>query len=451
MPREIPVWIPVKSCAHLPALLHTREVRLRHEHPDALPFHVRDGDHRSPCGNDLSLLDVLARHGAIEWREKHQILRRRTETGGGRIGQIGLRSRGCHALRPRPFLQQGECGPDCISAGGSLRSKRACRIVLRGTDHLLVGESLQAFRVTTRAGGVCFCGGEVGLPSAQLFCTRAMLEFGERGARRPGARAALLFVSGECWLREDGERIAGVHSRAFDSKHPRDTTWYRGTDLDFHDFQRSGGFDRVGRRAPARDRPDEREQCYDAEMIKTHAEYYETALKPAEALASRSAVPLRRLSRTPRLEHHQMADSRSQDLSSHRRWVPLYHFFALPILFANVVLSAWYAYRFPTRWNIWVGVVAIALALIGLFARTMALKVQDRVIRLEQTLRMMRVLSGPVAARIGELTPNHFVGLRFASDAELPGLVERCLSGELKGGEDVKKQVKSWQADWLRA
>lgn len=146
-----------------------------------------------------------------------------------------------------------------------------------------------------------------------------------------------------------------------------------------------------------------------------------------------------------------MPDARTQDLSSHRRWVPLYHFFALPILFANVVLTAWHAYRIQTRWNMWEVVVAVALALVGLFARTMTLKVQDRVIRLEMTLRLRQVLTGPLAGRIGDLTPNQLVGLRFAGDTELTGLVERCLSGELKGGEDVKKQIKNWQADWLRA
>ena len=146
-----------------------------------------------------------------------------------------------------------------------------------------------------------------------------------------------------------------------------------------------------------------------------------------------------------------MADARTQDLSSHRRWVPLYHFFALPILAANVVLSAWHAYRIQSRWAIWGAVLALALALIGLFARTMTLKVQDRVIRLEMTLRLRQVLTGPLVARVGELTPNQMVGLRFAGDAELASLVERCLSGELKGGEDVKKSIKNWQGDWLRA
>jgi len=66
-------------------------------------------------------------------------------------------------------------------------------------------------------------------------------------------------------------------------------------------------------------------------------------------------------------------------------------------------------------------------------------------------LRLKDVLAPALAARIDELTVSQLVGLRFASDAELPGLVERCLNGQLANGEAVKKEIKNWQADWLRA
>ena len=146
-----------------------------------------------------------------------------------------------------------------------------------------------------------------------------------------------------------------------------------------------------------------------------------------------------------------MANVRPQDFKTHRRWVPPYHFVALPILLFNVIFAFWHAIRIPTRWNWWVAVVAVALFIAVLFVRAMANTVQDRVIRLEMRLRLKEVLTGALAARIGELTPKHLVGLRFASDAELPALVERCLSGELANDEAVKKQVKDWQSDWLRA
>lgn len=140
-----------------------------------------------------------------------------------------------------------------------------------------------------------------------------------------------------------------------------------------------------------------------------------------------------------------------QNLSNHRRWFPLFHFIAAPILSINLFLSAWHAYRIPTRWNIWMVVVAFALVALAFGARLMALTVQDRLIRLEQRLRMQPVLPAPLMARFGELSRRQLVGLRFAGNDELAGLVERCLSGELKNDEDVKKQVKNWQPDWIRA
>jgi len=146
-----------------------------------------------------------------------------------------------------------------------------------------------------------------------------------------------------------------------------------------------------------------------------------------------------------------MADARTQDLKTHRRWLPAYHFVALPILLVNVILAIWHAVRIPTRWNMWTALVAVAIFLGILLARAMVNTVQDRVIRLETRLRLKEMLAGALAARVGELTPRQLVGLRFASDAELAGLVERCLSGELANDEAVKKQIKNWQADWLRA
>lgn len=142
---------------------------------------------------------------------------------------------------------------------------------------------------------------------------------------------------------------------------------------------------------------------------------------------------------------------KTQDYKSHRRWLPVFHFGVLPVLLFNIVFSIWHAVRIPTRWNMWTALVAVALFLGVLYARGMVATVQDRVIRLEMTLRLRALLTGALASRIGELTPKHLVGLRFASDAEMPALVERCLSGELKNDEDVKKQIKNWQADWLRA
>lgn len=143
--------------------------------------------------------------------------------------------------------------------------------------------------------------------------------------------------------------------------------------------------------------------------------------------------------------------TKQQDFASHRRYHPLWHFFAFPVLMLNVIAMGIYTYRHQSRFNMWELLVAIAIFLAVFAARTQTLNVQNRLIRLEMRLRLRELLPAAMHARINELTVAQLVGLRFASDAELPGLVERCLKGEFKGPDDVKKQVSNWQADWLRA
>jgi len=146
-----------------------------------------------------------------------------------------------------------------------------------------------------------------------------------------------------------------------------------------------------------------------------------------------------------------MAATPTQSLKNHRRFHPMWHYFALPILAINMFATAWHAVRHPSPWDHWMIVVSVALALAVLAARQQTLTVQDRLIRLEMRVRLREVLTGALAGRINELTTRQLIGLRFAGNAELPALVERCLSGELQNDEAVKKQVQDWQADWLRA
>ncbi|MFI5312036.1 MAG: DUF6526 family protein, partial [Gemmatimonadales bacterium] len=130
---------------------------------------------------------------------------------------------------------------------------------------------------------------------------------------------------------------------------------------------------------------------------------------------------------------------------------PPWHFFVAPLLLVNVIATAWHAWRHPSPWDLWMIVVAFVLLVAVVTARVQTATVQDRLIRLEMRLRLRELLKGALAGRIMELTTRQLIGLRFASDAEMPTLVERCLSGELKDDEAVKKQVKDWQPDWLRA
>jgi hypothetical protein len=146
-----------------------------------------------------------------------------------------------------------------------------------------------------------------------------------------------------------------------------------------------------------------------------------------------------------------MSAARTQTYANHRRFFALYHYVALPIVMLNVVYTAFLAFRAPGRATIWAFVFAVGIAAAVLAGRTMVLIVQNRVIRLEQRLRLVALLPDHLRGRIVELNLSQLIGLRFASDAELPSLVERCLAGELKNSEDVKKAITTWQADFLRA
>jgi hypothetical protein len=146
-----------------------------------------------------------------------------------------------------------------------------------------------------------------------------------------------------------------------------------------------------------------------------------------------------------------MAAPAPQDFKSHRRYDPMWHFVGLNLLLLGVIGAAVHAYKHPGNYNWWMVAYTFGILLVAFRARSQTLIVQNRLIRLEMQLRLKGVLSPALTARIGELTPSQLIGLRFASDAELPALVERCLSGQLTGGEAVKKEIKNWQADWLRA
>ena len=144
-----------------------------------------------------------------------------------------------------------------------------------------------------------------------------------------------------------------------------------------------------------------------------------------------------------------MAETPTQDYRHHRRYDPWYHFFGLPILLVAFFVQLWHAIKEPSGWSIWGTIVAAALAVVALKARTFALRVQDRIIRLEERLRLETLLSEPLRARIASLTPDQLIGIRFASDAEVAGLVQVALDEGLTG-EAIKKRIQAWRPDFLR-
>jgi len=140
-----------------------------------------------------------------------------------------------------------------------------------------------------------------------------------------------------------------------------------------------------------------------------------------------------------------------QTFKKHARWLPLFHFFVMPILGVNVLVAGWALVRVPGLSAAWGLVLAVGLLALGFVSRIQALTVQDRVIRLEMRLRLRGLLPPDLQPRINELTHRQLVALRFASDAELPDLVREVLAGKLATSKDIKMRVRNWQPDWLRA
>lgn len=146
-----------------------------------------------------------------------------------------------------------------------------------------------------------------------------------------------------------------------------------------------------------------------------------------------------------------MATDAPQSFKNHTKLVPLFHFVTLPILFVNALRSQFLAFTRPGWDTALAALVGVALILLALFARSFAIRVQDRVIRLEMRLRLRELLPPDLAGRIMELTPRQLVALRFAGDRELPALTRRVLDERLQGAKAIKQLITDWQADHLRA
>jgi uncharacterized protein DUF6526 len=139
-----------------------------------------------------------------------------------------------------------------------------------------------------------------------------------------------------------------------------------------------------------------------------------------------------------------------QNFANHRRILPLYHFVMFGIFLINAIWSIVQLIRYPS----WTTILAcaVAVALLGLFfyAREFALRVQDRVIRLEMRLRLTTILPADLRGRIPELDRDQLIALRFASDAELPDLVREVLTNDIRRRDEIKRNVKKWEADHWR-
>ena len=143
--------------------------------------------------------------------------------------------------------------------------------------------------------------------------------------------------------------------------------------------------------------------------------------------------------------------TKPQSYANHRRIFPLYHLFALPILALNVAIAIADLLDAPSWHAAWWVLVSMALVAGLLTSRASALIVQNRLVGLEMRLRLTAILPSDLRAHIGDLTLRQIIGLRFASDGEMADLVRRCIAGELATADDVKRQVRDWRPDVVRA
>ena len=137
-----------------------------------------------------------------------------------------------------------------------------------------------------------------------------------------------------------------------------------------------------------------------------------------------------------------------QTHSTHRRYYPLYHFVVLPLVLLNVVVRVVYAFRHAGARMVWWEVIfAVTLALFAWVARVMALRVQDRVIAFEETIRLTNCLGDDIKHRVHELSASELIALRFCDNAEVDELTRVVLEGELRGRENIKRRIRKWRPD----
>lgn len=144
-----------------------------------------------------------------------------------------------------------------------------------------------------------------------------------------------------------------------------------------------------------------------------------------------------------------MSEKVPQTYANHTKWVPMFHYVTMPLVLINLVLSIYQVTQTFTLESINVLGVAVAIFVIALFSRLNALKAQDRVIRLEERLRMQTLFPDDLKPRINDITTAQIVALRFASDNELPELTRKVLDNNADQ-KTIKESVNTWRPDYQR-
>ena len=145
-----------------------------------------------------------------------------------------------------------------------------------------------------------------------------------------------------------------------------------------------------------------------------------------------------------------------QTYENHGRLHPIFHLVILPLLFINLIVSiVWLVHvtGVGPAWDLVLAsmdvVVAVVFILLATVMRVYPMKVQDRVIRLEERLRLYALMPEAWRGRIPELTEDQLIALRFAPDEELPALAQKAITEKLTR-KDIKKAINRWRPDYWR-
>ncbi|MFL6451971.1 MAG: DUF6526 family protein [Bryobacteraceae bacterium] len=144
-----------------------------------------------------------------------------------------------------------------------------------------------------------------------------------------------------------------------------------------------------------------------------------------------------------------MTDRPPQSRDNHARLHPPFHFFFSPLMILLLLAAVYRVIRYPGLESAMSLLLIVAVGTVGFLARTYALKVQDRVIRLEERLRLSTLASADLRPLIDHLSEAQLIALRFASDEEAPTLAERAATEDLNG-KAIKAAIKSWRPDYWR-
>jgi uncharacterized membrane protein YraQ (UPF0718 family) len=144
-----------------------------------------------------------------------------------------------------------------------------------------------------------------------------------------------------------------------------------------------------------------------------------------------------------------MAASAPQTRENHVRYHPPFHFFFSPAVLLLLLVSLYEAIHSPGLASISAVLLVIVVGTVGYLARTYALKVQDRVIRLEEQLRLSGLLEEDYFATIRALSEPQLIALRFASDEEVAALARRAAEEQLSP-QSIKEQITDWRPDTWR-